>query len=33
MTEAELNAKRNSSGRKKIHKRKIDDDETPSETP
>ena len=35
MTEsaAEQNAKRNSSGRKKIKKRQIGDDETPSETP
>lgn len=35
MTEsaAELNAKRNTSGRKKLNKRKIDDDEDPSETP
>lgn len=33
MSDAELNAKRNSSGRKKLKKRKIDDDEEQSETP
>ena len=33
MTEAELNAKRSNSGRKKLKKRKIDDDEEQSETP